>query len=149
MDEVQARLVVIRISMDVTDRQCVRLIFVAMYAYISNSWKAIFNKALARPFKLFIYEPIVQLLGLYMAFLYGLLYRMCTEFFCVCRLTRFSISYDHTFDLSRRVSPASGHRWPSLPRPWYWPCDSITNQCEANGPDIHVAESSQWGSWEA
>ena len=80
MDEEKARSVVIRISMDATDRQCVRLIFMAMYAYISNSWKAIFSKALGRPFKLFFYERIVQLLGLYMAFLYGLLYRMHTEY---------------------------------------------------------------------
>ena len=80
MDEEKARLVTIHISMDATDRQCVHLIFMAMYAYMSNSWKAIFSKALARPFKMFIYEPIVQLLGLYMAFLYGLLYCMHTEY---------------------------------------------------------------------
>ena len=79
MDEEKARGVVIRISMDATDRQCVLLLFVAVYAYISNSWKAIFSKALVRPFKLFMYEPIVQVLGLYMAFLYGVLYCMHTE----------------------------------------------------------------------
>jgi hypothetical protein len=50
-----------------------------MYAYISNSLKAIFSKGLVRPFKLFMYEHIVQLFGLYMAFLYGLLYCMPTE----------------------------------------------------------------------
>jgi hypothetical protein len=84
MDEEKARGVVIHISMDATDRQCVRLIFMAMYPYTSNSWKAVFSKALVRPFKLFIYEPIVQLLGLYMAFLYGLLYRMHTELLPSC-----------------------------------------------------------------
>ena len=46
-------------------------------ANISASWKAILNKALIRPFKMFVHEPIVQLLGLYMAFAYGLLYCMC------------------------------------------------------------------------
>jgi len=60
MDEEKASAVVI--STDATDRH----------------WKAIFSKALVRPFKLFIYEPIVQLLGLYMAFLYGLLYLFLT-----------------------------------------------------------------------
>ncbi len=79
MDEEKARGIEIRISMDATDRQCVHLIFIPMYAYISNSWKAIFSKALARPFKMFIYEPIVQLLGVYMAFLYGLLYSGYSE----------------------------------------------------------------------
>jgi hypothetical protein len=37
-------------------------------------WKRIFAKALIRPFALFVYEPIVQLLGVYMAFIYGVMY---------------------------------------------------------------------------
>lgn len=32
-------------------------------------------KALTRPFALFFREPIMQLLGVYMAYLYGILYR--------------------------------------------------------------------------
>jgi hypothetical protein len=75
MDEEKVHGITIRTPMDATDRQCVLLIFIAIYAYNSNSWKAVFSKALVRPFKLFIYEPIVQLLGLYLAFIYGLLYR--------------------------------------------------------------------------
>ncbi|KAI0285974.1 MFS polyamine transporter [Russula aff. rugulosa BPL654] len=62
MDEEKARGMTIRTAMDATDRH----------------WKAVFGKALVRPFKLFIYEPIVQLLGLYMAFIYGLLYLFLT-----------------------------------------------------------------------
>jgi multidrug resistance protein len=58
IDEEKATAVKIHIPIDTTDRH----------------WKAIFSKGLVRPFKLFMYEPIVQLLGLYMAFLYGLLY---------------------------------------------------------------------------
>lgn len=80
MDEEKARVVEIRSSMDAADRQFVRLIFVVMYTHISNRWKAIFSKALSRPFKMFIYEPIVQLLGVYMAFVYGLLYSTHSEF---------------------------------------------------------------------
>jgi hypothetical protein len=81
MDEEKARGITIRTAMDATGRQCVRLIFIAIYAYFLNSWKAVFGKALVRPFKLFIYEPIVQLLGLYMAFIYyGLLYRAYSEY---------------------------------------------------------------------
>ena len=41
----------------------------------SHSWKTIVKKALVRPFVLFAREPIVQLLGVYMAFVYGTLYR--------------------------------------------------------------------------
>jgi len=37
-------------------------------------WRRIFAKALIRPFVLFYYEPIMQLLGVYMAFIYGVLY---------------------------------------------------------------------------
>ncbi|KAI0292739.1 major facilitator superfamily domain-containing protein [Russula brevipes] len=62
MDEEKAAGVVIRIPMDTGDRH----------------WKAIFSNALVRPFRLFIHEPIVQLLGLYMAFVYGLLYIFIT-----------------------------------------------------------------------
>lgn len=43
-----------------------------------RSWKHIVQKALVRPFALFFREPIVQLLGLYMAFIYGLLYLFLT-----------------------------------------------------------------------
>ena len=81
MDEEKAHGITIRTAMDSTNRQCVRLIFIGIYAYISNSWKAVLSKALIRPFKLFIYEPIVQLLGLYLAFIYGLLYRAYSESF--------------------------------------------------------------------
>ncbi|KAI0077547.1 MFS polyamine transporter [Panus rudis PR-1116 ss-1] len=41
-------------------------------------WKNIVAKALVRPFALFVREPIVQLLGVYMAFIYGLLYLFLT-----------------------------------------------------------------------
>ena len=54
MDEEKARGITIHTAMDATDRQCVRLIFIAIYAYFLNSWKAVFGKALFRPFKLFI-----------------------------------------------------------------------------------------------
>ena len=41
-----------------------------------SRWKRIFAKALTRPFQLFAQESIIQILGIYMAFLYGLFYRM-------------------------------------------------------------------------
>ncbi|KAJ2916653.1 hypothetical protein MD484_g3756, partial [Candolleomyces efflorescens] len=43
-----------------------------------RTWKAIFSKALTRPFKLFALESIVQLLGVYMAFIYGVFYLFLT-----------------------------------------------------------------------
>ncbi|KAI0309817.1 major facilitator superfamily domain-containing protein [Amylostereum chailletii] len=44
----------------------------------ARDWKSVFTKALVRPFALFVYEPIIQLLGVYMAFIYGLLYLFIT-----------------------------------------------------------------------
>ncbi|KAF8876577.1 MFS polyamine transporter [Infundibulicybe gibba] len=41
-------------------------------------WKSIFSKALTRPFLLFLREPIIQLFGLYLAFVYGLFYLFLT-----------------------------------------------------------------------
>ncbi|OJA21347.1 hypothetical protein AZE42_12763 [Rhizopogon vesiculosus] len=43
-----------------------------------RSWQAIMTKSLKRPFVLFACEPIVQLLGVYMAYLYGILYLLLT-----------------------------------------------------------------------
>ncbi|KAG1727551.1 MFS polyamine transporter [Suillus paluster] len=40
-----------------------------------RSWQTIMGKALVRPFALFFREPIVQILGVYMAYLYGTHYR--------------------------------------------------------------------------
>lgn len=39
-----------------------------------HTWKHILAKGLVRPFALFVREPILQLLGVYMAFSFGLLY---------------------------------------------------------------------------
>ncbi|KAJ7105084.1 MFS polyamine transporter [Mycena crocata] len=44
-----------------------------------RTWKRIFYTALTRPFSLFYHEPIVKLLGVYMAFLYGVFYLFLTS----------------------------------------------------------------------
>ena len=38
----------------------------------NDSWRQLFAKAMIRPFAMFFREPILQLLGIYMAFLYVL-----------------------------------------------------------------------------
>jgi MFS family permease len=43
-----------------------------------RTWQYIFRKSLTRPFQLFYEERIVQLLGLYMAFIYGIFYLFLT-----------------------------------------------------------------------
>ncbi|KAF8647432.1 hypothetical protein AX16_006709 [Volvariella volvacea WC 439] len=52
-----------------------------------RSWKSIFAKALTRPFALFARESIVQLLGLYMAFIYGIFYLALTTLTEIFRFT--------------------------------------------------------------
>ncbi|KAG1727552.1 major facilitator superfamily domain-containing protein [Suillus paluster] len=48
------------------------------YGEIRTVWHTIMAKALIRPFALFFCEPIVQVLGVYMAYLYGSLYIILT-----------------------------------------------------------------------
>lgn len=43
-----------------------------------QAWQTVFSRALSRPFALFVYEPIMQLLGLYMALIYGIFYLFLT-----------------------------------------------------------------------
>ncbi|KAE9387803.1 MFS polyamine transporter [Gymnopus androsaceus JB14] len=43
-----------------------------------RTWQVIFSKALTRPFALFAREPIAQVIGLYMAFVYGIFYIFLT-----------------------------------------------------------------------
>ncbi|KIK52998.1 hypothetical protein GYMLUDRAFT_49575 [Collybiopsis luxurians FD-317 M1] len=44
----------------------------------TRNWKYIVQTALVRPFMLFLREPILQLLGVYMAFIYGIFYLFIT-----------------------------------------------------------------------
>ncbi|KAF9458415.1 MFS polyamine transporter [Collybia nuda] len=44
----------------------------------SRHWKFILRKALTRPFVMFAHETIIQLLGIYMAFMYGVFYLFLT-----------------------------------------------------------------------
>jgi len=59
---------------DAEKRKHVRTVFEGEH----RRWQSIMAKALLRPFTLFAYEPILQLLGIYMAFVYGLLYLFLT-----------------------------------------------------------------------
>jgi len=49
------------------------------YANEKLTWKNIIYISVTRPFILFYYEPIVQLLGVYMAFIYGVFYLFLTS----------------------------------------------------------------------
>lgn len=45
-----------------------------------RTWQAIFAKSLVRPFAMFAREPIIQVIGLYMALVYGIFYRKSNLF---------------------------------------------------------------------
>ena len=60
-----------------TDREFLILSYSISYWTFNlceSRWKGIFARALTRPFLLFAQESIIQILGIYMAFLYGLFY---------------------------------------------------------------------------
>ena len=61
-----------------TDSQSLFILTGTVALTISFRWQHLVVKALVRPFALFVREPIVQLLGIYMAFIYGTLYREYT-----------------------------------------------------------------------
>lgn len=46
------------------------------HAQGEHSWQEFLLRSLVRPFALFVQEPIIQLFGAYMAFVYGNLYRV-------------------------------------------------------------------------
>ncbi|KAJ3917217.1 MFS polyamine transporter [Lentinula edodes] len=52
--------------------------FSTIYKNENRNWAYILRTALTRPFMMFIREPILQLLGVYMAFIYGIFYVFIT-----------------------------------------------------------------------
>jgi hypothetical protein len=91
------------------DRKYAPSIFSTLSSFMcltcSYSWKTIISRALVRPFRLFITEPIVQLLGLYMAFVYGVLYCAWTPLRSTCMVLTI---YIHGQCLSRRFPASMG-----------------------------------------
>ncbi|KAI0686161.1 MFS polyamine transporter [Earliella scabrosa] len=72
--ERKARLIKERVDVEKGQHVDVRTVFDGA----DREWKTIVQKALVRPFVLFLREPIIQLLGCYMAFVYGTLYLFLT-----------------------------------------------------------------------
>ncbi|TDL17903.1 MFS polyamine transporter [Rickenella mellea] len=64
----------IKNKMGILNQSTVRTV----YQSPERQWKRIFAKAMVRPFAIFFREPIVQLLGLYLAFTFGIIYLLLT-----------------------------------------------------------------------
>ncbi len=59
-----------------TDRAYLALpLSLILNPYVTRRWQAIMTRSLTRPFMLFFNEPILQVFGVYMAFVYGVFYR--------------------------------------------------------------------------
>lgn len=76
LDPEKGQICEVRTVFDGPDRECARLrgYLHSSLTCLPSRWKNIVKKALVRPFMLFICEPIIQLLGAYMALVYGTLY---------------------------------------------------------------------------
>ncbi|KAA1477064.1 MFS polyamine transporter [Dentipellis sp. KUC8613] len=72
--ERKAKRIIAQMDQETRDRTVVRTI----YEDGTRDWRRILIKSLIRPVQLFVTEPIVQLFGVYMAFVYGLLYLFIT-----------------------------------------------------------------------
>ncbi|ETW85069.1 major facilitator superfamily [Heterobasidion irregulare TC 32-1] len=67
-----------RIRKSMTPEKAESVVVRTVFQGADRHWRTILAKALVRPFALFVSEPIVQLLGVYMAFVYGLIYLSIT-----------------------------------------------------------------------
>ena len=113
-----------------------------------SRWKTIFSIALTRPFLLFAQEPIIQILGIYMAFLYGLFYRLSSfpPFSFLALLFTYysgfpfplSLPDYHTKRICQRLQRSTRHRRLTLLCAWYWVIDSVSTQCSIPGSYLYI-----------
>ncbi|KAI0055615.1 MFS polyamine transporter [Artomyces pyxidatus] len=67
-----------RIRKEMDEEKANRMEVRTVYETADRHWKAIFAKTMVRPFRLMALEPIIQVFGLYMAFVYGTFYIFLT-----------------------------------------------------------------------
>ncbi|TFY63511.1 hypothetical protein EVJ58_g3220 [Rhodofomes roseus] len=67
-----------RIRKNMDPEKAERRIIRTAFDSADRHWQQIVSRSLVRPFKLFFREPIIMLLGIYMAFVYGTLYLFLT-----------------------------------------------------------------------
>jgi len=67
----------LRASMD-AEKGAARPIRTIFETSEKKTWKILLKQAVLRPFQLFITEPMIQLLGVYLAFVYGVVYLVLT-----------------------------------------------------------------------
>lgn len=111
-----------------------------------RSWHEIFARALVRPLRLFVFEPIVQLLGLYMAFIYGVFYRESTSETFGRLLTPHSASsvLDHnTSDFRQHIPSAPRDRGAELHRPRHRPYTLLPGQRPAVRQILQIFQEAQ------
>ena len=96
---------------------------------------------MTRPFQLFAQEPIIEILGIYVAFMYGLFYSLSSypPLFALC-LPRVSLSLPdyHTKRVYRHLQRKARHRRLTLHRGWCWAHGSGSTQFTTPGSYLHT-----------
>lgn len=107
-----------------------------------------------RPFALFVSEPIVQLLGVYMAFVYGLIYRAWSfppflppRLACVLNSTpaAYSVDHDDAVHIPGHLRRVRGHRGAELYRARPRAVGRLADQRAHDGQGLRDAEEAQRG----
>ena len=137
------------------------------------SWRHVFKKAIIRPFAFFVKEPIIQLFGIYVAFMwvssdfslaldysvtslftilsYGVVYLILTTGLCLPVLLLLSLLLSLSSDIANsspwhiceRLSRDCRHCRSELSCSRDWPSGMQSNQRPTDGPYLQTPQSSQ------
>lgn len=121
---------------------------------IHRSWSQTFSKTLTRPFALFAREPIAQLLGLYIALVYGIFYRAFPSLYPPQHsLTPFFISSSvpdkHARNLRGLLPRDDGHRGAALYCARHRAHSRVAAQRAVHGPRICALQAQEQRCWRA
>lgn len=111
-------------------------------------WKRIFAKSLIRPFALFSCEPILQLLGVYMAFIYGLLYREYRHNIHSFPIIIFySVPHHDTYYIWSNIPAKAGYCRFALLCTWLGSEHCVATKCSSTRQDIRPFQKQEWRYW--
>ena len=125
------------------------MIYVPPVKKKKKRWKILFTNALTRPFQLFAQESIIQILGIYMAFLYGLFYGLSFSYppLSLSLLLWFAYSgfsfFQSLFDnpakhIFRYLQRSARYSRITLHRAWCWTHYCVSTQCTIFGSYLCV-----------
>lgn len=109
-------------------------------------WKRLMARTLGRPFKLFALEPILQLFGTYIAFIYGLSEKIFSTSKLTKALTTISISrINHSSrNFSKFLRTQSRYRRTALHCTGYWHLRSFASQRTGSRQNLSSFYGKEW-----